>query len=53
MIRGQDEVGRLGQSLLAQGRLKEQVVRVEQLPQVQGMAFINSLRSWLDARLCS
>jgi len=39
--------------LLAQGRLKEQVVRVEQLPQVQGMAFINSLRGLLDARLCS
>jgi para-aminobenzoate synthetase/4-amino-4-deoxychorismate lyase len=37
--------------LLAQGHLKEQVVRVEQLPQVQGMAFINSLRGWLDAKL--
>jgi para-aminobenzoate synthetase/4-amino-4-deoxychorismate lyase len=37
--------------LLAQGHLKEQVVRAEQLPQVQGMAFINSLRGWLDAKL--
>ncbi len=37
--------------LLAQGRLKERVVRAEHLPQVQGMAFINSLRGWLDAKL--
>nr|WP_315465021.1 aminodeoxychorismate synthase component I [uncultured Rhodoferax sp.] len=37
--------------LLAQGRLKEQLVRVEQLQKVQGIAFINSLRGWLDARL--
>lgn len=37
--------------LLAQGHMKEQVVRVEHLPLVQGMAFINSLRGWLDAQL--
>nr|WP_315427931.1 aminodeoxychorismate synthase component I [uncultured Albidiferax sp.] len=36
---------------LANGRLVEAVVRVEQLPQVQGMAFVNSLRGWIDADL--
>ncbi len=39
------------QVLLAEGRLREQVVRVEQLPLVQGFAFINSMRGWLDAEL--
>lgn len=39
------------QVLLAQGRLQEQVVRVEQLRYAQGLAFINSLRGWLDATL--
>ncbi len=37
--------------LLAQGRLKVQVMRVEDLPKVRSMAFINSLRGWLDAQL--
>jgi para-aminobenzoate synthetase/4-amino-4-deoxychorismate lyase len=36
---------------LKQGRLREAVVRVEDLPRVQALAFINSLRGWLDARL--
>ena len=35
---------------LAQGRLQEAVVRLEDLPRVQAMAFINSLRGWVDAR---
>ena len=37
--------------LLAEGKLQEKVVRVDALPQVQGLAFINSLRGWLDAEL--
>jgi para-aminobenzoate synthetase/4-amino-4-deoxychorismate lyase len=36
---------------LKQGRLREAVVRIEDLPRVQALAFINSLRGWLDARL--
>ncbi len=32
-------------------RLVEACVRVEDLPRVQALAFINSLRGWLDARL--
>ncbi len=35
--------------LLAHGHLVEQVVRVDQLAQVQAWAFVNSLRGWLDA----
>lgn len=34
---------------LAQGRIKEAVVRVDDLPRIQAMAFINSLRGWVDA----
>lgn len=34
---------------LAQGRMQEKVVRLEALPQVQGLAFVNSLRGWLPA----
>ncbi|WP_296507677.1 aminodeoxychorismate synthase component I [Rhodoferax sp.] len=36
---------------LAQGRVVEQVVTAAQWPQVQAVAFINSLRGWLDAEL--
>ncbi|OYQ40071.1 aminodeoxychorismate synthase, component I [Rhodoferax sp. TH121] len=36
---------------LQSGRLTEAVVRVEDLPRAQGLAFINSLRGWLDATL--
>jgi para-aminobenzoate synthetase/4-amino-4-deoxychorismate lyase len=36
---------------LANGRLSEAVVRVDDLPRVQALAFVNSLRGWLDARL--
>ena len=36
---------------LAEGRLVEQVVHTAQLAEAQGVAFINSLRGWLDAEL--
>ena len=36
---------------LQQGRMVEQVVRLDDVPRAQGWAFINSLRGWLDARL--
>lgn len=34
---------------LAQGRVQEAVVRLDDLPRVQALAFINSLRGWVDA----
>ena len=37
--------------LLDQGRVQEAVVRLEDLPRVQGWAFINSLRGWLAAEM--
>jgi para-aminobenzoate synthetase/4-amino-4-deoxychorismate lyase len=33
------------------GQLAEAVVRVDDLPRVQALAFVNSLRGWLDADL--
>jgi para-aminobenzoate synthetase/4-amino-4-deoxychorismate lyase len=36
---------------LDEGRVVEAVLRVADLSRVQGWAFINSLRGWLDARL--
>lgn len=36
---------------LRQGRVSEAVLRLTDLPRVQGWAFINSLRGWLDATL--
>jgi len=36
---------------LRDGRVIESVVRIQDLPRVQGWAFINSLRGWLQARL--
>jgi para-aminobenzoate synthetase/4-amino-4-deoxychorismate lyase len=36
---------------LSEGRLVEQVVHTAQLAEAQGVAFINSLRGWLDAEL--
>ncbi|SFB68554.1 para-aminobenzoate synthetase / 4-amino-4-deoxychorismate lyase [Polaromonas sp. OV174] len=36
---------------LQEGRLSEAVVRVEDVPRVQGWAFVNSLRGWIAARL--
>ena len=37
--------------LLQSGRVSEAVVRVEDLQRAQGLAFVNSLRGWLDAEL--
>jgi len=31
--------------------MAEAVVRVDELPQVQAVAFVNSLRGWIDADL--
>ena len=40
----------IGRALALQaGRLTEAVVRVDELPRVQGWAFVNSLRGWIDA----
>ncbi|SDO86444.1 para-aminobenzoate synthetase / 4-amino-4-deoxychorismate lyase [Rhodoferax sp. OV413] len=36
---------------LEDGRLVEALVRVDDLPRVQGLAFVNSLRGWIDADL--
>jgi para-aminobenzoate synthetase/4-amino-4-deoxychorismate lyase len=45
-------LGGIGRELyLKQACLTEAVVRVEDLPRVQALAFVNSLRGWLDARL--
>ena len=44
-----DGIGR--EMYLKEGRLLEAVVRVDDLPRVQALAFINSLRGWLDARV--
>ncbi len=38
-------------SALQQGRVVEAVVRVDDLPQATGLAFINSLRGWVPADL--
>lgn len=37
---------------LRSGRLVEAVVCVADLPRVQALAFVNSLRGWIDAELC-
>jgi len=44
-----DGVGRA--NYLREGRLVEAVVRVDELPRATGLAFVNSLRGWLDAVL--
>jgi len=45
-------LGGVGRELyLQRGRLTEAVVRVEDLPRVQGLAFVNSVRGWIDAKL--
>ncbi len=36
---------------LSEGRLTETVVRVEDLPRVQGWVFVNSLRGWMAAEM--
>jgi para-aminobenzoate synthetase/4-amino-4-deoxychorismate lyase len=42
-------IGRAGR--VRSGQLAEAVVRVDDLPRVQALAFVNSLRGWLDADL--
>ena len=37
--------------LLAKGRLREAVLSRSDLARAQGIAFVNSLRGWLDAKL--
>jgi para-aminobenzoate synthetase / 4-amino-4-deoxychorismate lyase len=44
-----DGVGRA--QCLAEGRLVETVVRLDDLPRVTALAFVNSLRGWVDAKL--
>jgi len=45
-------LGGVGRQLaLQEGRLHEAVLRVTDLPRVQALAFVNSLRGWVDARL--
>ena len=44
-----DGIGRA--RYLHEGRLVEAVVRVADLPRASGLAFVNSLRGWLDAEL--
>ncbi|MDD5480575.1 aminodeoxychorismate synthase component I [Rhodoferax sp.] len=44
-----DGIGR--EVFLKEGRLVEAVVHVDDLPHVQALAFVNSLRGWMDARL--
>jgi para-aminobenzoate synthetase/4-amino-4-deoxychorismate lyase len=34
---------------LDEGQLEEAVIRVEDLPRATGLAFVNSLRGWIDA----
>ncbi|WP_180132199.1 aminodeoxychorismate synthase component I [Rhodoferax sp. BLA1] len=36
---------------IAQDRLKEAVITLADLPRVHGLAFVNSLRGWVEARL--
>ena len=36
---------------LAQGRIEEAVVHVRDLPRAQALAFVNSLRGWVEAYL--
>ena len=38
---------------LREGRVQEAVVRLQDLPRVQGWAFINSLRGWLAAEMAA
>lgn len=43
-------LGGVGRSVaLREGRLQEAVVRVDELPGVRAVAFVNSLRGWVDA----
>ncbi|WP_260397152.1 aminodeoxychorismate synthase component I [Variovorax sp. KBW07] len=44
-----DGIGRARR--IREGQLAEAIVRVDDLPRVQALAFVNSLRGWLDADL--
>jgi branched-subunit amino acid aminotransferase/4-amino-4-deoxychorismate lyase len=44
-----DGIGRA--RYLREGRLVEAVVRLDDVPRATGLAFVNSLRGWLDAVL--
>ena len=45
-------LGGVGRELaLKDGRLTEQVVHLDDLPRVQAVAFVNSLRGWVEAKL--
>lgn len=45
-------LGGVGREMaLNEGRLREAVIRLEDLPRVQAVAFVNSLRGWVQARL--
>jgi para-aminobenzoate synthetase/4-amino-4-deoxychorismate lyase len=45
-------LGGVGRAVaLDRGRMIEAVVRIEDLPHVSGLAFINSLRGWIGAAL--
>ena len=46
-----DGVGRA--HFITQGHLKVAVIRLDDLPRAQGWAFVNSLRGWVNARLCT
>lgn len=43
--------GVMRQTLLNQGKLKERVVTLDELPQATGLALINSVREWLPVEL--
>jgi para-aminobenzoate synthetase/4-amino-4-deoxychorismate lyase len=46
--------GMMRQTLLAEGRLRERRITVDELlHQAEGLALINSVRGWLDARLAN
>ncbi|MEJ8814280.1 hypothetical protein WKW77_24560 [Variovorax ureilyticus] len=36
---------------LAAGRIAEKIIRVEELALAEGIAFLNSLRGWIDVQL--
>ncbi|MBA4109453.1 MAG: bifunctional aminodeoxychorismate synthase component I/aminotransferase [Leptothrix sp. (in: Bacteria)] len=43
--------GVMRETLLAEGRLRERTVRVDELTDAEGLALLNSVRGWLDVEL--
>ena len=43
--------GVMRETLLAEGRLRERAITVDELRQAEGIALINSVRGWMDAEL--